>query len=93
MLRTAFVAATARGERAAYLLCNPQNPTGTVHTAEELATLAALAEEHGVRVVADEIHAPIVYAGGQAFTPYLTVPGAERASRCSRPRRAGTSPD
>ncbi|HQZ10717.1 MAG TPA: aminotransferase class I/II-fold pyridoxal phosphate-dependent enzyme, partial [Ornithinibacter sp.] len=30
-LRTAFRDATARGERAAYLLCNPQNPTGTVH--------------------------------------------------------------
>ena len=78
VLASAFGAATARGERAAYLLCNPQNPTGTVHSAEELATLAALAEEHGVRVVADEIHAPIVYAGGPAFTPYLTVPGAER---------------
>jgi len=31
-----------------------------------------------VRVVADEIHAPVVYAGGPGFTPYLTVPGAER---------------
>ena len=78
VLASAFGAATARGERAAYLLCNPQNPTGTVHSAAELATVAALAEEHGVRVVADEIHAPIVYAGGPAFTPYLTVPGAER---------------
>lgn len=77
-LAAAFAEATARGERAAYLLCNPQNPTGTVHSAAELAALAALAEEHGVRVVADEIHAPLVYAGGPAFTPYLTVPGAER---------------
>ncbi|GAA4405456.1 aminotransferase class I/II-fold pyridoxal phosphate-dependent enzyme [Fodinibacter luteus] len=77
-LREAFREATARGERAAYLLCNPQNPTGTVHSPAELATLAALAEEHGVRVVADEIHAPVVYAGGPRFTPYLTVAGAER---------------
>lgn len=77
-LRAAFRAATAGGERAAYLLCNPHNPTGTVHSPAELASLAALAEEHGVRVVADEIHAPVVYAGGPGFTPYLTVPGAER---------------
>jgi cystathionine beta-lyase len=76
-LRAAFRSATSRGERAAYLLCNPQNPTGTVHSADELATLAALAEEHGVRVVADEIHAPVVYAGGPGFTPYLTVPGGD----------------
>jgi cystathionine beta-lyase len=78
-LRTAFRAATAHGERAAYLLCNPQNPTGTVHRREELAMLAALAEDHGVRVVSDEIHAPLVLPGSPAFTPYLTVPGTERA--------------
>ena len=30
-LDRAFAAATASGERAAYLLCNPQNPTGAVH--------------------------------------------------------------
>ncbi|HYN66720.1 MAG TPA: aminotransferase class I/II-fold pyridoxal phosphate-dependent enzyme [Ornithinibacter sp.] len=77
-LRTAFRGATAGGERAAYLLCNPHNPTGTVHSPAELASLAALAEEHGVRVVADEIHAPVVYAGAATFTPYLSVPGAER---------------
>ncbi len=77
-LRTAFRGATAGGERAAYLLCNPHNPTGVVHTPAELATLAALADEHGVRVVADEIHAPVVYAGSTPFTPYLTVPGGER---------------
>lgn len=77
-LRTAFLDATARGERAAYLLCNPQNPTGTVHTRDELITLAGLADEFGVRVVADEIHAPIVFPGGPAFTPFLTVPGGER---------------
>ena len=78
VLADAFRAATARGERAAYLLCNPQNPTGTVHSRAELETLAALAEEHGVRVVADEIHAPLVHPGEGRFVPWLTVAGAER---------------
>ncbi|KGN38630.1 MalY/PatB family protein [Knoellia subterranea] len=71
-----FGEATAGGERAAYLLCNPQNPTGTVHTAADLATLAEIANRHGVVVISDEIHAPIVHQG--RFTPYLTVPGGER---------------
>jgi cystathionine beta-lyase len=38
---------------AVFFLCSPHNPTGTVHTAEELAAVARLAEEHQVRVVVD----------------------------------------
>lgn len=77
-LDRAFGEATRYGRRAAYVLCSPHNPTGTVHTAEELTGLATLAEQHGVRVVADEIHAPLVHPGA-TFTPYATVPGGERA--------------
>ncbi|GAB7035250.1 aminotransferase class I/II-fold pyridoxal phosphate-dependent enzyme [Streptomyces sp. NPDC021749] len=76
-LQGAFRDAVAGRGRAAYLLCSPHNPTGTVHSAEELAAVAALADEYGVRVVADEIHAPVV-ALNAAFVPYLSVPGAER---------------
>ncbi|MFJ8487256.1 MalY/PatB family protein [Streptomyces sp. NPDC094038] len=65
------------GRRAGYLLCSPHNPTGTVHTAGELTAVSALAERYGVRVVADEIHAPLT-APGVGFVPYLSVPGAER---------------
>jgi cystathionine beta-lyase len=61
----------------AYLLCNPHNPTGTTHTRAELEQVAALAEATGVRVVADEIHAPLVLPGAR-FTPYLSVAGADR---------------
>ncbi|MEU6103604.1 MalY/PatB family protein [Streptomyces flaveolus] len=77
VLEDAFRRAVAGGGRAAYLLCSPHNPTGTVHTDGELAAVAALAERYGVRVVADEIHAPVV-AEGVRFVPYLSVPGAER---------------
>lgn len=66
------------GRRAVYLLCNPHNPTGTVHTREELEGLAALARRHGVRIVSDEIHAPLT-APGVAYTPIVTVAGAEDA--------------
>lgn len=41
----------------AYLLCNPHNPTGSVHTADELRGIAERAQRFGVRVVSDEIHA------------------------------------
>jgi cystathionine beta-lyase len=71
-----FRRAVSTGRRAAFLLCSPHNPTGTLHTADELAAVAALADRHGVRVVVDEIHAPIT-AGGAGFVPYLSVPGGE----------------
>ena len=74
-LDLAVLAEAMAGPATAFLLCNPHNPTGTVHTAEELAAVAALADEHGVRVVADEIHAPLVLPGAR-FVPWLTVPGA-----------------
>ncbi|WP_207924682.1 MalY/PatB family protein [Streptomyces aquilus] len=77
-LEDAFVRARGDGRRAVFLLSNPHNPTGVVHTREELEAVAALARRHGVRVVADEIHAPLVLPGA-VFTPFLSVPGAENA--------------
>ncbi|MCM3689630.1 MalY/PatB family protein [Kocuria rosea] len=76
VLEAAFWRARAHGGKVAYLLSNPHNPTGTVHTRQELAAVAELARRHGVRVIADEIHAPLVLSGAR-FTPYLSVPGAE----------------
>ncbi|MFG2793576.1 MalY/PatB family protein [Streptomyces sp. NPDC048419] len=76
VLEETFRQAVAGGRRAAYLLCSPHNPTGTVHTAEELSAVTALAGRYGVRVVVDEIHAPVT-AAGTDFVPYLSVPGAE----------------
>ncbi|GIG88786.1 cystathionine beta-lyase [Plantactinospora endophytica] len=76
-LDRAFAEAVAGGRQAAYLLCSPHNPTGTVHTADELAMVIELADRHGVRVVVDEIHAPLIYPD-VTFRPYLSMPGAER---------------
>jgi cystathionine beta-lyase len=60
---------------AAYVLCNPHNPVGRVHTADELAALVRLAQIYQVAIVSDEIHGPLVLPGA-TFTPLLTVPGA-----------------
>lgn len=78
VLEAAFERTTRGGRTVAYLLCNPHNPTGTVHTPEELATVAVLADRYGVRVIVDEIHAPLALPGA-TFTPYLTVPGTDTA--------------
>lgn len=62
----------------AYLLCNPHNPHGTVHTPEELTAVLELADRHGVRIVSDEIHAPLV-ATPARHTPILALPGSDEA--------------
>ena len=59
------------------LLCHPHNPLGLIHPAEELAALADSALRHGVTVISDEIHSPLVHAG-RSFTPFLTVSDAAR---------------
>lgn len=68
--------ALAAGARAV-LLCNPHNPTGTVHSRAALAGLAALAERHHARVVSDEIHGLLVQPG-IPFTPFITASDAAR---------------
>ncbi len=68
----------AAGARA-YLLCNPHNPTGAVATCEELLAVAELAERYRVRVIVDEIHAPLTYPG-VTHTPFASLDVAAAAS-------------
>lgn len=63
----------------AFVLCSPHNPTGTVHSAEELRTVAELADRHGVLVIADEVHAPMTLVGA-THTPYLSVVSDDAAA-------------
>ncbi|MFC9328413.1 pyridoxal phosphate-dependent aminotransferase [Kitasatospora sp. NPDC057015] len=55
------------------LLNTPHNPTGTVLTPEELAAVAALAVEHDLLVVADEVYEHLVFEG--AHHPIAALPG------------------
>lgn len=66
--------AFARPDVRAYVMCSPHNPTGTVPSASTLRAVAALAQEHGVAVIADEIHAPLTLPGA-THVPYLTAAG------------------
>ena len=57
---------------AAYLLCSPHNPTGSVWSREQLRTAADLCQRHGVPMLVDEIHAPLVLPGA-GYVPFLSL--------------------
>jgi cystathionine beta-lyase len=72
----AMEAAFARPDVTAYLMSSPHNPTGSVPSRETLTTIAALADRHGVAVISDEIHAPLVLPGA-THVPYLSLVDAD----------------
>jgi N-succinyldiaminopimelate aminotransferase len=55
------------------LLNTPHNPTGSVLTPDELAGIAALAVEHDLLVVTDEVYEHLVFTG--AHHPIAALPG------------------
>ena len=55
-------------------LLNPSNPTGTVTPPAEVEKLAALAEQHDLIVVSDEIYSRLVFDGAEVL-PVARLPG------------------
>ena len=52
------------------LLCNPNNPTGTVYTREELTAVAEFCRDHGLFLISDEVYRELVYDGRQAVSAH-----------------------
>ena len=63
------------------MICSPSNPTGRVWTREELTRLSEIVIKYNGYVIADEIHADIVYSGHK-FTSLNTIPGMEDRAIC-----------
>jgi N-succinyldiaminopimelate aminotransferase len=62
----------------AIIFNNPHNPAGKLFGRDELETVAAVAIEHDLIVISDEVWEHIVL-DGQSFTPLASLPGmAER---------------
>jgi len=60
----------------AILICNPNNPTGTILTLEELQTLADIVNAHGLFLLADEVYRDFAF-DDRAHTSVLEIPGIE----------------
>lgn len=74
----AAIDAVVTGKTRVLMLNNPHNPAGRLFGADELEAVAAVAREHDLLVISDEVWEHILL-DGQEFTPLATLPGmAER---------------
>jgi aspartate/methionine/tyrosine aminotransferase len=68
------VAAAITPRTRAIVLVDPVNPYGTVQTPQELAALAALADEHDLLLIHDVTHAPLVI---DPEVPFRSLPALD----------------
>ena len=54
------------------IICNPQNPTGTIWKKDELASIGELCKKHGVKVISDEIHCDVTVPG-KSYIPFAAA--------------------
>jgi len=59
------------------LLCNPNNPTGTVYSRGELLVVAEFCRDHGLFFVCDEVYREFLYDGIRSVSA-LSLPGFEQ---------------
>ncbi|MDI6778193.1 MAG: pyridoxal phosphate-dependent aminotransferase [Patescibacteria group bacterium] len=64
----------------AFLFCNPNNPTGTVFSRNQLHALAQLAIKHNLYIMSDEVYKDFVYFENQGST----FPLSDKSSNSSR---------
>jgi aspartate aminotransferase len=58
------------------IVCNPNNPTGTVLTDDEMDMIASIARDHAMYILADEVYREFVYEG--TTKSFLSIPGLEQ---------------
>lgn len=61
------------GREELLMLCNPQNPGGTVYSREELFAQLEFAERHDLIVCSDEIHCDLLLEPGVRHTPFASL--------------------
>jgi cystathionine beta-lyase len=68
------------GREKLLMLCNPQNPGGTVWRREELEQQLTFAQRHDMIVCSDEIHCELLLEPGARHIPFATL-GEDAAQR------------
>ncbi len=67
--------AAMTGNETMVILCSPHNPGGRVWTRDELQGLADFCKRHDLKLIADEIHHDLVFAGHR----HIAMPNVDRS--------------
>uniref|UniRef100_A0A8R2BAQ5 cysteine-S-conjugate beta-lyase n=1 Tax=Acyrthosiphon pisum TaxID=7029 RepID=A0A8R2BAQ5_ACYPI len=62
-----------QGNERLLMLCNPQNPGGTVYRREELEAQLAFAQQHDLIVCSDEIHCDLILSPDARHIPFAAL--------------------
>lgn len=62
-----------QGNERLLMLCNPQNPGGTVYRRDELEAQLAFAQQHDLIVCSDEIHCDLLLSPGAQHIPFAAL--------------------
>lgn len=91
-LQAADVAAAVTPRTRVLFLNTPHNPTGAVLTRADLAALGAVARQHDLWIVSDEVYEDMVF-DGVAFASPLDLPDlAERSIACASISKSHAAP-
>jgi aminotransferase len=78
------IAAAAGRRTRALLICNPNNPTGTVFSRQQTLRMLRVADEHDLLVISDEVYKDFVYGEQPIFSAAMEPSARERVIRvCS----------
>lgn len=58
-----------------FLFSNPNNPTGVVYSADEIASIGRLAAQYGAAVICDQLYSRLLYSG-ESYHHLCAHPGA-----------------
>lgn len=73
ILELEALTASLTGNEKLLMLCNPQNPGGTVYHRNELEQHLAFAQRHELIVCSDEIHCDLLLEPGVTHVPFATL--------------------
>lgn len=91
-LQAEDIAARITPRSRAILLNTPHNPTGAILTAGDIAAIGALAREHDLWIVSDEVYEDLVFDGATFVSPLAFEDLAERVVVASSISKSHAAP-